>query len=91
MILEWIWGIICGFLGWLLTLFPTVDIPDWVDAIEDWAVQGVTFANGFHMWVPLPAMRDGLAFILSCGAIVLAVRGFRIVLSLFTGGGGSAA
>lgn len=91
MILEWLWAKIAGFLGWLLSLFPTFTVPDWVNTIGSYATQGITWVNGLHNWVPLEAMRVSLGFLLGCGAVVLAVRGFRIVLSLFTGGGGGAA
>lgn len=91
MITEALWGLITSFLGWLVHLFPTITVPSWVNSIGDYALIGVTTANGFHNWLPLPAMRNGLVFILSCSTIVLVVRGFRILLSLFTGGGGGAA
>lgn len=91
MITAAIWDAICSFLGWLVHLFPTIEVPSWVGSIGSYAATGVETANGFHNWLPLTAMRNGLTFVLACSAIVLTVRGFRIVLSLFTGGGGGAA
>lgn len=91
MILEWIWGVIAGFLGWLLSLFPTFTVPEWVGSITGYFVTGVGFMNGLHNWVPLTALRVAFFWLLGVGAVVLVVRGFRIVLSLFTGGGGGAA
>lgn len=91
MVTAAVWDAICTFLGWLVHLFPTIAVPTWVNDIGGYAAQGVAAANGFHAWVPLEAMRNGFVFLLSCGGIVLAVRAFRILLSLFTGGGGGAA
>lgn len=91
MITEAIWDALCTFLGWAFDRIPTFTPPAWVETVNTYAVQGATTAAGFHNWVPLEAMRNGFAFVLSCSVIVLAVRGFRIVLSLFTGGGGGAA
>lgn len=91
MIVEWIWGVLAGVFGWLLSLFPTTTLPAWVFTVHTFTVDAVSYINGWHMWVPLDAVRVGFLFLMSCSALVLLVRGFRIALSLFTGGGGSAA
>jgi hypothetical protein len=88
-ILEWIWAQLASFIGWLLSLFPTLTVPEWVGTITSYLADGVAVANGFHMWVPLTAIRVSFLFLMACGAAVLAVRGFLFVLSLFTGGGGN--
>jgi hypothetical protein len=41
--------------------------------------------------LPVTAASRALAFLLLCLAVAFAIRLFRIVLSTFTGGGGSAA
>ena len=91
MVTAAIWDAVTSFVAWLLGLFPTISMPSWVDSIATYAAQGIDTANGFHNWLPLSALRNGLVFVLACSAMVLTVRGFRIVLSLFTGGGGGAA
>jgi hypothetical protein len=91
MILVWIWDAIRTLLDLLLGLFPTVTMPTWVGMIADYFVQGVTVLNGMGNWVPLGAISTGLTFVLSCSAIAMTIRVARILISLFTGGGGSAA
>jgi hypothetical protein len=90
-IIEWIWAQICAFLGWLLSLFPTITLPSWFTTINGYIADGVEVANGLSNWVPLDALRNAFLFLMGLGMVVLAVRAFRIGLSLFTGGGGGAA
>jgi hypothetical protein len=90
-IVEWIWAKLCEFFGWLLSQFPTFTLPDWWDGTVAYMAQGVELINGVHNWLPLTAIRNCLIFLLAVSAAVFAVRAFRIVLSLFTGGGGGAA
>lgn len=91
MITAAIWNAICDFLSFLLGLFPTMTLPTWIGTVSGYIASGVETANGLHNWIPLEALRNGFVFVAACGATVLAVRGFRILLSLFTGGGGGAA
>ena len=91
MIVEWIWRQVTQLLGALLDLFPSFSAPAWVTDVGSYAAQGVAFANGLSMWVPLDALRNTFVFLLGVGVAVFAVRTFRILLSLFTGGGGGAA
>lgn len=79
-----------AFIGFLLGLLPSFSLPSWVDTIHDYAVDGVTFANGFKAWVPLTALRNAFVFLLAVGTAAFIVRGSRVVISLFSGGGGSA-
>lgn len=91
MIIEWLVDALTAVLAFLLDLFPTVTVPSWVETSTSYVADGVAFINGWAAWVPLDALRNGLLFLLLCGAVAFSVRVFRIALSLFTGGGGSAA
>jgi hypothetical protein len=90
-IIEWIWAQVAAFFGYLLSLFPTFSMPSWIDDAHDSIVSGVETAAGLGNWVPLVALTNSFLFLMGVGLAVFAVRGFRIVLSLFTGGGGGAA
>jgi hypothetical protein len=90
-IVEWVWAQLCGFFGWLLGQFPTFTLPGWWTDTVSYLGQGVDLINVIHNWLPLTAIRNCLVFLLAVQVSVLAVRAFRIVLSLFTGGGGGAA
>lgn len=79
-----------AFIGFLLDLLPSFSLPSWVDSIHDYAVSGVTFASGFAAWVPLTAIRNAFIFLLAVGTAAFLVRGARVLISLFSGGGGSA-
>lgn len=91
MIVQWLFDALTTVLAFLLGLFPTITLPSWVDTATSYVQQGVAFANGWGAWVPLAAVRNSLLFLLLVGGVVFSVRVFRIALSLFTGGGGSAA
>lgn len=91
MIVQWLWEALAAFLGWLVHLFPTFTVPVWAETMGGYISDGVSFANGWHMWIPLAAVRNCVVFLLAVSTAILAVRGFRILVSLFTGGGGSAA
>jgi hypothetical protein len=91
MVTKLVYNLVTGFLSFLLGLLPTFAPPTWLHDLGSYAADGVAFANGFHAWVPLTAMRNVFGTLLTIGGVVLAVRAVRIGISLFTGGGGSAA
>lgn len=91
MVTAAIYNALVDFFGFLLGLFPTIELPAWLDSAGTYAAQGVEAANGFGYWVPVDALGNAFVFLLVCGAVVFGVRVFRILLSLFTGGGGGAA
>lgn len=80
-----------SFVAWVLGLFPTITLPDWLTTVTDFIASVVTGALQLGNWIPWPLV--GLAFVfvwLSFG-IAFAIRVGRIVASFFTAGGGSAA
>lgn len=75
--------------GW----FPRVDIPSfllnggtWDQAIDDL----VAGAAGFGAWIPFGIMAELAVVFLGCIAFGWGVHISRMILSLFTGGGGKA-
>jgi len=79
-----------GIFDWLLGTLPTVAVPDWLNSASSMAGTVFGFANSMGVWFP-----TGLAFTIA-GTLVATwliaggVHVGRMVLSLFTGGGGKA-
>lgn len=90
MIVELIVGVVTGVLSWLLGLF-SFSMPAWFDTsvttLAGWIGQG----RQFGAWLPMQAFSDVVTLLLAAYALSWAIRLGRIVLSAFTGGGGSAA
>lgn len=76
MIVEWIMEVSAGFLEWFATLFPPVDLPEWVENPFfglSWIVEA---AAGWGAWVNIP-------FIASVALVVLGVYVTTILAKLF--------
>lgn len=80
-----------GLMTFVLGLMPTVSLPGWFTTSTNTLSSSLAAIGGYGNWLPLVAIGNGVAFILACFGVAFAVRGFRVVLSLFTGGGGGAA
>jgi hypothetical protein len=91
MITKFLMDVLSTAAAGLVSLLPAWTAPAWlatVIATMSSTIGTVTMLSG---WVPISAIGTVVAFMLACSAIGLAVKIGRIVLSLFTGGGGSAA
>lgn len=91
MITEAIIGVLAGLLTFVIGLFPEVERPDWLDSVVTTIADGLQSASHYGQWIPLGAVGGSIAFVLACFAAAFAIRVVRMALSLFTGGGGSAA
>jgi hypothetical protein len=90
-ITQWVLGIGAGLLHGLFSVLPAITAPDWLTS-NNGAFASV-FADSASMgaWFNAP-----LLIVVLSGLLVLWLTGFtiklaRMVLSLFTAGGGSAA
>lgn len=91
MITEAILSAVFRFVGWLGGVFPQVEVPPWMADSQHW-LEGVSpFIEGLHNWVAVDALANGVKWLLSLCALIIAIRLVRIVASFFTAGGGSAA
>lgn len=86
-IIEWLGGVMDGLLG----VFPTVEVPDWLESLS--SVTGLVFgyANSMGVWFPAGLAATVAGAIIAAWLIAFTIKGLRIVVSHFTGGGGSAA
>lgn len=86
---------IINALSWLFAgvigLFPTITVPEWADTLTSYMGDGADFAAGMAHWVPVAAIGQGLVFVFACWGVANGIKLIRIVVSLFSGGGGSAA
>lgn len=91
MILEALVSAIAALVASIGDLFGSFEMPGWWDTIGPGLADLAGFAAGFGEWVPFGAAVNAVQFVV--GAILLAfgIKVVRILVSLFTAGGGSAA
>jgi len=88
LILGWIIAALAGIIGAL----PHPELPSWLsDGIPTWFLDGLSWAVQMDHWIPVQAIGLGIAFLLICSGLAIVIRIARIVISLVTFGGGSAA
>lgn len=94
MIVEAIVGALVSVIEFALGLVPEFEMPEWLDGTGAGTLHGYATdigeaASGGSYWVPFDAAALAVTIVLAAVAFSLLVRLFRLVLSLFTGGGGS--
>ena len=75
----------------LIQLMPTVDIPTWVSTTVSLWSDMLEGAAGMSHWINFPAIASAATFILGATLISISLKIIRMVISLASGGGGSAA
>lgn len=92
MIFEAILNLLTSLITLLLSALPELTIPTWYtdDFLPFWT-STISGVSGFRAWFPFDAIGTAVAVLSSTFAITVAIRIVRMVISLFTGGGGSAA
>lgn len=91
MITEAIFHVVTAVVNFVLGLMPSMTVPAWVDDAAATIQSGVGPILQLDYWLPIGAVGVVVTFILLAWATALSIRLFRIALSSFTGGGGSAA
>jgi hypothetical protein len=86
-LLELVFGLIDAGLG----LLPTSGPPEWFATGSGYFAQVWGYGAGLGAWIPWDVVGLVLGSIGTCLAIAVVVRVARILISVFTGGGGSAA
>lgn len=84
-ILDVLVSIVRMLLGWL----PGYDVPSTGGSLG--GLLGSTAGKLLGQWVDLAALVTGVGVVVSAWAVAMGVKGSRILISHFTGGGGSAA
>lgn len=91
MITGWILGLIAGLASFLFNALPNWDLPEWFTTAPIFLRTALSQAGQMGHWFPLTAIGLGASAIFAVWSLTLLLRIARMVLSLFTGGGGSAA
>jgi hypothetical protein len=86
---------ILAFLGWLAGLLidslPVVPLPAWMNSLAGFAGTVFGYAGSMGNWFNMPLALVMSSSLLGVWLVSFGVKAVRIVLSLFTGGGGGAA
>lgn len=90
MIVEWLWSITAGFVGWIASWFDGVEVPAWLTDGTDALAGFLASAAGLGAWFPwevISVVFGGLV------AFYLVAFGIKLVLKVaaflpFIGGSG---
>jgi hypothetical protein len=80
-----------GILHVLAGLFPPVAVPSWLSGSDSAFTTVFTAADSMGVWFPATLLLAVLAGLLALWLVGFTIKIARMVLSLFTAGGGSAA
>jgi hypothetical protein len=80
-----------GIFTWLLGSMPQVQVPDWLNATSGMVGTVFGYATSMGVWFPSGLAVTIAGTLLAVWLVSLGIKVARMVLSLFTGGGGSAA
>ena len=90
MITFWLLQLMGGLLSLMVSLVPTFDMPTWFTGLGATLDEFSAHAVGMDSWVPFDSLTTVVGFVLTVVPIGFAIRLVRIILSLFSGGGGNA-
>jgi hypothetical protein len=91
MITEAIIWVFAHLVTFLIDLLPSWSAPAWLVTVTDTLADAVSYVGMLNGWVPIKAVGVAVVFMLGCSTLAFALKAGRMVLSLATGGGGSAA
>jgi hypothetical protein len=89
-IFELLVTIFVALLELVADLFGDIPAPGWLTGLGDQWADLVGQMGGLGAWIPWALLQTVVMAVLACVAIGFAIKVGRIVLALFTGGGGSA-
>lgn len=90
MVVEWFIKGMVAVISFGLGLLPTSNPPSWLTGRDSNIASILQGAAGLGAWVPLSLGATIATAVLACAVIGFAIKITRIVLSLFSAGGGSA-
>lgn len=76
---------------WLLGTMPEIQVPEWLNSTSGMVGTVFGYASSMGVWFPSGLAVAVAGTLLSVWLVSLGIKVARMVLSLFTGGGGSAA
>lgn len=91
MILEFLMTVAANVFDWAFSGLPPYTPPDWVAGVGTAAGSVFGMAGSMGVWFPASLVLIILAAMLAVWLVSFSVKVIRMAISLFTGGGGSAA
>lgn len=91
MITSAIMRVLLGFMTFVLGLLPSFTPPAWMADLAGYVSSGLGAFSSLSYWIPVGAVGTVVALVVVVQGIALALKLARMVLSVVTGGGGSAA
>lgn len=86
---------ILTLLSWILNagldLIPDTEPPAWIESAGGFLRSTLGIASSMGVWIPWNLLGIVLAAVLLANVAGFGVKAVRIIISTFTGGGGSAA
>lgn len=81
MIIEWLLEISAGFLEWIGSLFPPIDLPEWVESPFlglQWIIEA---AAGWGVWINVPFVAGVAALCMSAFVITFTIKLVRVLIA----------
>jgi len=83
--------VLTGFLVFVGNLLPDIELPEGVAGFASFIEPAWLVINGMGGWIAVSTIGLCVAWMIGLQGIIVGIRVIRVVVSLFTGGGGSAA
>jgi len=83
-------SVLAGIVSAVGSLFGVFTLPGWFEDLGPMLDEVTGWAAGLGRWVPVASAVNAVSLVGAAIGIALVIRVVRIILSLFTGGGGSA-
>jgi len=89
-IVEWLWSLAAGFVGWIASLFENIELPDWLPDGSTALAGFLESASGLGAWFPWEIIALVFAGLVT---VYLVAFGIKLVLKVaafipFIGGSG---
>lgn len=91
MIIEALVSMLSALVTSVADMFGSLTLPEWWVSLDGSLSSLGEYAAGYGEWVPVAEAVTALGFVVGALALALTIKLVRIVVSLFTAGGGSAA
>lgn len=91
MIIEFLMTVAANVFDWLFSGLPPYTPPDWLSGLSGAAAQVFSVASSMGVWFPATLVLTILGALLAVWLVSFGIKVARMAISLFTGGGGSAA
>ena len=88
MIIAWLFETVCGFVAWVIGLFPSWDTPSWWVNVTTW-LDGLEAIHHFGNVIPLQAIATAAVALAAATVTVTIISTSRVAYSMVTGGGGA--